>query len=105
MTKILEHSILNRFQSAQLLARDAGLYAMQWFRTNKKLQTEKKGPQNWVSTADHEVEKMIRKKLEELFPEDGFLGEESGTRNLDAEGIWVVDHIDGTSCFLNGFTS
>ena len=61
MTKIINQSILNRFQSAQVLARDAGLYAMQWFRTNKNLQTQKKGPQNWVSIADHEVEKMIRK--------------------------------------------
>ena len=105
MRKIRDQPILNRFQSAQVLARDAGLYAMQWFRTNKNLQTEKKGPQNWVSIADHEVEKMIRGKLEKLFPEDGFLGEESGTRNLDAEGIWVVDPIDGTSCFLNGIPS
>ena len=64
MTKIVEQSILNRFQSAHVLARDAGLYAMQWFKTYKNLQTEKKGPQNWVSIADHEVEKMIRKKLE-----------------------------------------
>ena len=71
----------------------------------KNLKIEKKETQNWVSIADHEVEKMIRKKLEELFPEDGFLGEESGTRNLDAEGIWVVDPIDGTSCFLNGMSS
>ena len=99
MTKFIDHSILNRFQNVQVLAKDAGLYAMQWFKTKKKLKIEKKGEQNWVSIADHEVEKMIRKKLEELFPEDGFLGEESGTRNLDAEGIWVVDPIDGTSCF------
>ena len=105
MTKILEHSILNRFQYAKVLARDAGLLAMQWFKTNNILQTEKKGPQNWVTIADLEVEKMIRKKLEEFFPEDGFLGEESGTRNLDADGIWVVDPIDGTSCFLNGISS
>ena len=70
MTKIIEQSILNRFKSAHVLARDAGLYAMQWFRTNKNLQKEKKGPQNWVSIADNEVEIMIRNKLEELFPED-----------------------------------
>tara|TARA_B100000579_G_scaffold233992_1_gene191799 strand:+ start:1805 stop:2797 length:993 start_codon:yes stop_codon:yes gene_type:complete len=105
MTKIIKNSNLNRFQSAKVLVRDAGLYAMQWFRTNKNLQIEKKGPQDWVSTADREVEKMIRKELEELFPEDGFLGEESKTRNLDAEGIWVVDPIDGTNCFLNGISS
>ncbi|GIT07742.1 MAG: hypothetical protein CM1200mP30_13720 [Pseudomonadota bacterium] len=29
---------------SQVLARDAGLFAMQWFRSNKNLQTEKKGP-------------------------------------------------------------
>ena len=81
MTKILEQSILNRFQFAHLLARNAGLYAMQWFKTNKNLQTEKKGPQNWVSIADHEVEKVIRKGLDELFPEDGFIGEERGKGN------------------------
>ena len=58
-----------------------------------------------VSKADREVENMIRERLQTLFPEDGFLGEESGTRNLDAEGIWIVDPIDGTICFLNGLSS
>lgn len=100
-----DQSILYRFQAAQVLVRNAGLYAMQWFRNNEHLQIEKKGPQNWVSIADREVESMIRGRLEELFPQDGFLGEESGTRNMDAEGIWVVDPIDGTNCFLNGISS
>ena len=105
MTKNMRQSIQKKFQSAKTIAKDAGFHAMYWFRNNKNLKTEKKGPQNWVSIADHEVEKMIRNKLVELFPEDGFLGEESGTNNLDAEGIWVVDPIDGTNCFLNGISS
>ncbi|RTZ79966.1 MAG: inositol monophosphatase [SAR324 cluster bacterium] len=87
------------------MVRDAGLYALQWFRKLDSLKTEKKGPQDLVSKADREVEKMIRERLQTLFPEDGFLGEESGTRNLDAEGIWIVDPIDGTICFLNGLSS
>ena len=100
-----QESIQNRFHAAQVLVRDAGLYALQWFRKLDSLKTEKKGPQDLVSKADREVEKMIRVRLQTLFPEDGFLGEESGTRNLDAEGIWIVDPIDGTSCFLNGLSS
>ena len=98
-------SIQQRFHAAQVLVRDAGLYALQWFRKLDSLKTEKKGPQDLVSKADREVENMIRERLQTLFPEDGFLGEESGTRNLDAEGIWIVDPIDGTSCFLNGLSS
>ncbi|HBJ46693.1 MAG TPA: inositol monophosphatase, partial [Deltaproteobacteria bacterium] len=98
-------SIQQRFHAAQVLVRDAGLYALQWFRKLDSLKTEKKGPQDLVSKADREVEKMIRERLQTLFPEDGFLGEESGTRNLDAEGIWIVDPIDGTICFLNGLSS
>ena len=100
-----QESIQNRFHAAQVLVRDAGLYALQWFGKLDSLKTEKKGPQDLVSKADREVEKMIRVRLQTLFPEDGFLGEESGTRNLDAEGIWIVDPIDGTSCFLNGLSS
>ena len=100
-----EQLIKNRYHAAQVLVRDAGLYAIQWFRKIDSLHTEKKGPQDWVSEADREVEKMIRRRLDTLFPDDGFLGEESGNRNLDAEGIWVVDPIDGTSCFLNGLSS
>jgi len=100
-----EQLIKNRYHAAQVLVRDAGLYAIQWFRKIDSLHTEKKGPQDWVSEADREVEKMIRRRLDTLFPDDGFLGEESGNRNLDAEGIWVVDPIDGTSCFINGLSS
>ncbi|MBC8258812.1 MAG: inositol monophosphatase [SAR324 cluster bacterium] len=100
-----EQAIQSRFHAAQVLVRDAGLYALQWYRKLDSLQTEKKGPQDWVSEADREVENMIRKRLYSLFPEDGFLGEESGFQDLDAKGIWVVDPIDGTSCFLNGLSS
>ena len=98
-------SIQYRFQAVQVLVRDAGIYALQWFRNRDTLQIEKKGAQDLVSEADRSVENMIRGRLQTFFPEDGFLGEESGTRNLDAEGIWVVDPIDGTSCFLNGLSS
>lgn len=75
---------------------------MHHFRNRESLQLETKGPLDWVSKADREVEQLIRDRLFTLFPEDGYLGEETGSDKLDAEGIWVVDPIDGTSCFVKG---
>ena len=55
-----------------------------------------------MSEADHAVEALIRARLQDLFPEDGFLGEEGGAAIDDKNaGIWVVDPIDGTTNFIN----
>ena len=56
-----------------------------------------KGPQDFLTETDGAVERHIRKTLNEAFPEDGFLGEETGGRA--AERVWVVDPIDGTANF------
>ena len=40
--------------------------------------------------------------MSKAFPEDGFLGEEGGSKNLGARAIWVIDPIDGTRNFLTG---
>ena len=48
---------------------------------------------------------MIRARVAAAFPQDGFLGEESGEAAAaegEAGAIWVVDPIDGTACFLAG---
>ena len=93
-------SLQNRSHAAQLLSREAGLLALHHFRNRDSLKWETKGPQDWVSQADRAVEEQIRERLLKLFPEDGFLGEESGKHKIDSRGIWVVDPIDGTSSFL-----
>jgi myo-inositol-1(or 4)-monophosphatase len=58
-----------------------------------------------VTEADREVEALIRTRLAQARPDDGFLGEESG----DAEGTtgitWVVDPIDGTVNYAFGMPS
>jgi myo-inositol-1(or 4)-monophosphatase len=45
---------------------------------------------------------LIVAGLARAFPADGFLGEERGARNPDADAIWVIDPIDGTHNFLTG---
>lgn len=96
----------SRYTLACQLAREAGELAMQMFRNRAALEIEHKGLQDVVSIADREVENLIHERLREMFPEDAFLGEESAANATDAMDrervVWIVDPIDGTSCFLNG---
>jgi len=59
-----------------------------------------KGPQDYLTLADREVEAMIRARVAERFPEDTVLGEEGGGEVSAA--TWVVDPIDGTANFAHG---
>lgn len=59
-----------------------------------------KGPQDYLTAADGEVEKLVRERLLAAFPNDTVLGEEDGGKVSAA--TWVVDPIDGTSNFARG---
>ncbi len=92
-----------RFAAAQEIALAAGRDALAWFRDPGSLEVVAKGRQDFVSQADGAIEALIRDRLQSLFPDDGFLGEEGGAAidsGSDA-GIWVVDPIDGTTNFIN----
>lgn len=101
---IAESALQDRYAFAQGLAREAANLAYDYYERRAELAIESKGLQDVVSIADKKVEALIRSALEERFPEDGFLGEESGASGQAAAGqaVWVVDPIDGTSCFLSG---
>jgi myo-inositol-1(or 4)-monophosphatase len=55
-----------------------------------------------VSIADREAEAAIRAELDFRFPQYGFLGEEGGASG-DTERRWIVDPLDGTLNFVQGF--
>lgn len=59
-----------------------------------------------VTVADTETEDLIRRRLNELRPNDAFLGEEGGSGEAsgsrDTGVCWVVDPIDGTVNFVYG---
>ena len=64
-----------------------------------------KGRQDFVSEADVSVENELKEVIHALFPEDGFLGEESGLvlgTDTKKSGVWVIDPIDGTTNYLQG---
>ncbi|WP_213879327.1 inositol monophosphatase family protein [Pseudomonas sp. dw_358] len=97
----------HRYETAKTLATEAARLAELAYRQRDTLVVEHKGDelQDLVSIVDKQTEAFIKQTLAEAFPEDGFLGEETGAADLDARCIWVVDPIDGTSCFVNGLHS
>jgi histidinol-phosphatase len=56
-----------------------------------------------VTRADVETEKVIRAIIETKFPTHGFHGEETGSKALEAEYVWLVDPIDGTKAFVREY--
>jgi myo-inositol-1(or 4)-monophosphatase len=55
-----------------------------------------------VTEVDRESEAFLRRRLAQLRPGDGFLGEEGGRSGSTTGVTWVVDPIDGTVNFLYG---
>lgn len=55
-----------------------------------------------VTQVDRDAESLIRGRLAERRPHDGFLGEESGGGSGTSGLTWVVDPIDGTVNYLYG---
>ncbi len=91
-----------RRNAAESIIRDAGKLASEHFARRDQLAIDHKAAQDLVSEADRECEALIIEALSKAFPDDGFLGEEGGSRNLGAHAIWVIDPIDGTRNFLTG---
>jgi myo-inositol-1(or 4)-monophosphatase len=57
-----------------------------------------------VSEIDNKIERMIRERLAENFPDHDIIGEEMEHRPArDADFLWLIDPIDGTANFVNGF--
>jgi myo-inositol-1(or 4)-monophosphatase len=92
-----------RYAVAREVARRAGALALAYFEDRERLTIELKGPQDFVSHADRDVEALVRRALASAFPQDRFLGEETAAQFSGAiDGCWVVDPIDGTHNFLRG---
>lgn len=92
-----------RYAAALEIAAEAGDIALRHYRNLGALTVEQKGVQDPVSEADRETEQHIKARLMTLFPDDAFVGEETGASGVDGgTGAWVVDPIDGTQPFLLG---
>ncbi len=69
----------------------------------EKLQVSKKGPYDFVTKTDRNVEKILIEELSKSKKNYSFITEESGKIiNKDENNNWVIDPIDGTTNFLHG---
>jgi myo-inositol-1(or 4)-monophosphatase len=69
----------------------------------EKLQVSRKGPYDFVTKTDKNVEKILIEELSKIKKNYSFITEESGIiKNIDKENFWIIDPIDGTTNFLHG---
>src|SRR5580765_5760895 len=86
-------------------ARRAGNFINRSARDLDPLTVTNKGPKDFVSEVDDAAEAAIVDTLLSAYPDHAILAEE-GTRlgeNPNAENLWIIDPLDGTTNFLHGF--
>ncbi len=83
------------------IAREGGAKLREFFAQG--VETEYKGDVDLVTVADRTVEKLIKTRLGETFPEHGIYGEEGTRERMEGEFRWYVDPLDGTTNFAHGF--
>ena len=82
------------------IAREAGARLREFFAHG--VETEYKGDVDLVTVADRTVEKLIRTRLADTWPDHGIYGEEGTREGLERQYRWYVDPLDGTTNFAHG---
>ncbi len=84
-------------------ARKAGRALIRDFGELENLQVSKKGPADFVTSADSRTERILIEELSRTRPGYAFLLEESGAiEGPDKTHRFIIDPIDGTTNFLHG---
>jgi len=94
------HPMLN---IAVRAARKAGSLINRATLEGGALNVRSKRAKDFVTQVDQAAEQAILEIARKAYPEHGFVGEESGASNEDAEFVWIVDPLDGTTNFIHGF--
>lgn len=74
------------------------------YQRERNFSVDFKGKNDLVTEADLKAEEEILSIIQEEFPEDEVLAEETSAREFIPEGrTWLIDPIDGTTNFAHGF--
>ncbi len=87
-------------ETAREAAREAGRLLQEYFRSGVEVRS--KAPADLVTTADLAAERRIAELIRARFPEHAILGEEENAGDVNAEYLWVIDPLDGTTNFAHG---
>jgi len=67
------------------------------------LQVRSKRANDFVTRVDGAAEEAVIDIVRKAYPDHGFIAEESGESTPDAEYLWIIDPLDGTTNFIHGF--
>jgi len=67
------------------------------------LNVRSKRANDFVTQVDGAAEQAAIDIVRKAYPDHGFIAEESGETSPDAEYLWIIDPLDGTTNFIHGF--
>ena len=85
---------------ALALADEADAIALRHFRTDVDVAGKADG--TFVTEADTAIERLIRERIADRYPDHGIVGEEEADHRSDASVRWILDPIDGTHNYMRG---
>ena len=87
------------------MAWGAGASLARNFGKSIEVEYKQKGERDPVTSADRESEAYLKESISSRFPEHGILSEEDSEEQKATlpDTVWVLDPLDGTTNFLNGF--
>ncbi|MDX1971224.1 MAG: inositol monophosphatase family protein [Candidatus Sumerlaeia bacterium] len=87
---------------ARVAAHEGGLSTLGYYKRNVEIIDKEDGTP--VTIADRNAEQIIRKMIEEKYPDHGIHGEEFGIKDPrnGSPYQWFIDPIDGTKSFIHG---
>ncbi len=62
-----------------------------------------KGPADYVTQVDTDIQSFLCKELSRLAPQIQFLGEEEGLHEMPGDVYWILDPIDGTTNLIHDY--
>jgi myo-inositol-1(or 4)-monophosphatase len=95
-------SVLELEDFALELAHTAGAIAQAHFRRTYSVENKAGEGFDPVTSADRAIERVLRARILERYPDHGIVAEEEGERPPQSAYTWFVDPIDGTRAFMMG---
>jgi myo-inositol-1(or 4)-monophosphatase len=94
------HPLLNIAITA---ARTAGDIINRSAEQIDRIRISTKANQEYFTEIDVKAEQSIINTIRKAYPDHGIIAEESGTMDSDAEVVWIIDPLDGTTNYMHGY--
>ncbi|HHF7345885.1 TPA: inositol monophosphatase family protein [Legionella feeleii] len=84
-------------------ARLAGDIIVRHLEQLDRIKITAKSSEEYFTEVDIKAEQAIIHTIHKAYPEHGIIAEESGIHNDNADSVWIIDPLDGTTNYMHGF--